>query len=111
MTRNNAYLTTQLSNSVKLNLDIDKKLKLNPTQHPEESKLLEKGNTKEAPKKNLDPEGYFWAHGFQVMKRHSNQTCSTQAAGHQRASTRKISWRTARPVNYIMIQIWDTIRW
>ena len=46
--RNNAFLTTQLSDAMQFNLDMDKKLNLNPTQYPKENKLADKEKIKAA---------------------------------------------------------------
>ena len=82
LTQNNVSLATQLSNTMKINLDMAEKIKLKPTQEPKENKLEDKGKRKEAFEKILDPDGYYWTHGFLVTKRHIIQTCSVPAAGH-----------------------------
>ena len=94
---------------MKLDLEMDKKLNINPIQDPKEKKLADKVKRKAAFEKNLDPDGYFWTNGFWFMKRYSSQTCLVSAAGHHRAETRKLSWGESRPVNGTMRWIWDTL--
>ena len=90
-TNKNAQLTAQLSEYMKINLDMAKKLNLKDAQvqDPEVKILAENVMIKAAFERNLDPTGYCWTHGFRVTKRHSSQTCSIPAAGHQSMATRK----------------------
>ena len=89
VTWKNASLMMKLSHSMNLNIEMAKKLKIKPTQDPEERKLSDRVKRKAASEKKLYPVGYCWTHRFWVTKRHSIQTCSVTAAGHQRAATRK----------------------
>ena len=59
ITINNASLTTQLSNTMKINLDMDKKLNLKGTQiqEPEEKILNDIARKKAAFERNLDQDG------------------------------------------------------
>ena len=102
LTQNNEPPTTQLSDAMKNNLDMTKKLKLKPTKDPEEMKLADKSNRKAALGNNLDPYGFCWTHGFRVTKRHISQNYSAPVAGHQREATRKRSWEATRPGNDTM---------
>ena len=58
MMRKNAPLTAQLSNAMRMNLDMAKKLNIKPTQEPENNRLAEKVKRKAAFDKNLDTDGY-----------------------------------------------------
>ena len=89
--KNNAPLTTQLSDAMKINVEMAKALNLKATkgQDPEGTLLADNAKRKSAFERNLDSTGYFWTHGFRVTKRHGRKTCSTPEAGHQRMSTRK----------------------
>ena len=100
-TRNNATLMTQLSDVMKIKLDMDKKLNLKDTQaqEPEDKILADKARKKVAFEKNLDSYGYFCTHGFRVSKSQSIQMCSSPAAGHQRTASRKISREAERQTN------------
>ena len=89
LTQKNASLTTQLSNATKINVDMAKKLSINPTQEPKEKKPADKVNRKAALDRNLDPYGYYWTHRFRVTNRHISQMGSAPVAGHQREETRK----------------------
>ena len=91
LTKNNASLTTQLSNAMKLNLDMANKLNLKATQgqDPEVKIMVEKERRKAIFERKLEPDGYCWTHGFRVTNKNSSQTCSTPAAGHQRTESRK----------------------
>ena len=102
LTRNNVSLMTQFRDTMKNNVDMAKKLNINPTQDPELKKLADKAKRKAEFKKNLDPDVYCWTHRFWVTKRHSSHTCCVPAAGHQRVATRKISWGAERPGNDTM---------
>ena len=102
LTQNNEPPTTQLSDAMKNNLDMTKKLKLKPTKDPEEMKLADKSNRKAALGNNFDPYGYFWTHGFRGTKRHISQNYSAPVAGHQREATMKRSWEATRPGNDTM---------
>ena len=86
LTRNNAYLTTQLRNATKINLEMSKKINLKATQAQEyEDKILaEKSRRNAAFENNLDSDGYCWTHGFRVTKRNSSQTCSSPAVDHKK---------------------------
>ena len=90
LTKNNASLTTQLSNAMKLNIEIAKRINIKYTQgqYLEVKILVEKEKIKAAFIRKLDPDGYCWTHGFRVTKRHKSQTCSTPAAVHQRTASR-----------------------
>ena len=59
ITINNSSLTTQLSNTMKINLDMDKKLNLKGTQiqEPEEKILNDIARKKAAFERNLDQDG------------------------------------------------------
>ena len=37
----------------------------------------------------LDPNGYFWTHGWKVRKGHSSSTCSNQKPGHDTTAIRE----------------------
>ena len=91
LTKNNASLTAQISELMKINLDMAKNLDIKAAQvkDPEGKILVDKANRNAAFERNLDPEGYCWTHGFRVTKRHSSQTCSTPAGGHQNTATQK----------------------
>ena len=106
LTKNNASLTRQISDAMKLNLYKAKKINLKATQgkYPEVKTLAEKAKRKAAFERSLDLDGYCWTHRFRVTKWYSSQTCSTPAAGHQRTESRKISWGGARQEN-------DTAGW
>ena len=106
LTINNASLTTQLSDTMKLNLEMAKTLNLKATQvqYPEDKRLKETARRKTAFERNLYPDGYCWTNGFRVTKRHSSQACSTAAAGHKRTASRKISREEAMQAN-------DTVGW
>ena len=88
---NNASLTAQLSDSMKINLGVDKKLNIQSAQgkDPKGNMLENKSNRKATFERNLYPIGYCWTHGFRVTKQHSSQTCSKPAAGHQNTATRQ----------------------
>ena len=60
LTIKNAYLTTKLSNAMKLNLEMAKKLNLEATQaqDPEAKILMDKAKRKAAFESNLDSDGY-----------------------------------------------------
>ena len=89
LTRKNAYLTTQLSDATEINLDMPKKLNLKSTQsqEPEDKILAEKARKNDDFESYVDIDVYFCTHGFKVTKRHSIQTCSSAAVGHQRMDT------------------------
>ena len=36
----------------------------------------------------LDPDGYFWSHGYNVSRGHNGASCYNTLPGHQSASTR-----------------------
>ena len=60
LTKKNAALTAELSDSMKINIDIAKKLNLKDAQRQDpEGKILEdKGNIKDDFERNLEPTGY-----------------------------------------------------
>ena len=97
----NASLTTQLSNTMIINLDMAKKLKIKATQaqDPEDKRMAEKSRKKSNFESKLDLDGYCWTHRLRVTNRNIRQTCSTPVAGNQRTASRKISWEEARQAN------------
>ena len=103
ITKNNAALTTQLSNAMKLNLDMGKKLNPKATkgQYPEVKMMADKSKRKSAFLSNLYPDGYCWTHGFRVTNNYSSQTCSTPAEDHQGTASQRISWEEVRQANDI----------
>ena len=60
LTRNNVYLTMQLSNTTKINFDMAVNINIKDTQsqEPEDKRLTDKGSRKAAFEKNLDRDGY-----------------------------------------------------
>ena len=104
---------TQLSNTIKLNLEMSKKLNLKATQGQDsEVKIMaEKAKRKVVFEKNLDPYGYCWTHGFRVTKRHSSQTFSVPVAGHQRTASLNVSWEEARQENYTAGWGWENLNY
>ena len=93
LTINNAFLTTKLSNTTKLNLEMAKTLNLKATQvqYPEDKRLKEIARKNVAFERNLYPDIQCWTHRFRVTKQHSIQTFSSPAEDHQRTASRKIS--------------------
>ena len=61
LTKNNAALTAQNIDSMKINLEMDKKLNLKDSQgqDPEGKILAKKAKRKAEFERNLDPKGYF----------------------------------------------------
>ena len=84
-------LTTQFSDFMKLNLEMDKKLNIKATQGQYSKGKLLAGNAKRksAFERNLEPAGYCWTYGFKATKWHISQKCSTLEAGHQRTATQQ----------------------
>ena len=87
--RNNASLTTQLSDVMKIILEMAKKMNLKATHNPEDKKLVDKSNRKAAFEKNLDSDSYCWTNGYRVTKQHSSQTFPAPVPGHQRQPIQK----------------------
>ena len=76
LTKKNASIKTQLSDAMKLNLEMCKKLNLKFTQgqYHEVKILVDNAKKKASFESKLDPDGYCWSHGFRVTKRNSSQT-------------------------------------
>ena len=91
LTRNNVYLTMQLSNTMKINpeMAMNINIKVTQSQEPEDKRLTDKAIRKAVFAKNLDRDSYLWTHRFRVTKRHSIQTYLLSSAGHQRIASRK----------------------
>ena len=62
LTCNNEPLTTQLSDAMKINIDMAKNLNLKTAQDPKDKRLAEKAKRKAVFEKNLDTGGYFRTH-------------------------------------------------
>ena len=96
LTANNKTLTEQLQKALATNANHVHKL---GTQTPA-------ATTTETPKKphhkatkapwshaewkaKLDPHGYCWTHGYNVLPGHDSSTCAQKAPGHQKLATRQ----------------------
>ena len=62
LTCNNEPLTTQLSDEMKINIDMAKNLNLKTAQDPKDKRLAEKAKRKAVFEKNLDTGGYCRTH-------------------------------------------------
>ena len=89
LTRKNASLKMQLSDAMKINLEMAKKLNFKVTQNPEDKKLVDKAKNKASFESSLHSKGYCWTHRYRFTKLHSSQTCSAPAADHQRQAIQK----------------------
>ena len=60
LTRNNVYLTMKLSNTMKINLEMDRNINIKATQsqEPEYKRLTYKASRNSVFEKNLDRDGY-----------------------------------------------------
>jgi hypothetical protein len=84
----NKTLTQQLKialdNNTKLINNIGSKNKGTPTPTPTGRKPFDKAEWEA----KLNPTGYCWTHGYQVVHGHTSQNCGGKLGGHKDAATR-----------------------
>ena len=109
--RNNASLTTQLSDTMKINPEMAKKINFNAIHNPEYKQMLNKVKRKATFESNFDSKAYCWTHEYRVDKRHSSQIRNAPVADHQRQASRKILWEAVRIENDTGEWVWKILNW
>jgi hypothetical protein len=92
LTNANKQLTEQLQRVLKTNDKLVQKLQINPP--PSDTPRTNRTTGGRRPfvhaewVARLDPPGYCWTHGYQVLPEHNSQNCMDKAANHRDTATR-----------------------